>query len=209
MKKLLLLLLCVPLIGFGQEKILINQLTNKLQAEAELPMVYLESLPLIKYKGELFTGIAYNNPINKYYDGEKFEANFIDGELNGLYREWCINGKLMTEGNYKNGKQEGLWIYYSFWDNCGFLEYEINYKDGLFHGLKKEFWENGQLKHKGYWSDGKKHGTHKFWYLGGALGREENYKDDKKHGLHKWWKSNGTLLSEEYYDEGKLINGKD
>ena len=78
MKKLLLLLLCVPLIGFGQEKILINQLTNKLQAEAELPMVYLESLPLIKYKGELLEIEINKISQNPFQPRHQFDISKLD-----------------------------------------------------------------------------------------------------------------------------------
>ena len=50
----------------------------------------------------------------------------------GLKRWWYINGQLMYEVNYKDGKKDGLW---RFWDENGKLKWEQKYKDGKEDGL--------------------------------------------------------------------------
>ena len=45
-----------------------------------------------------------------------------------------------------SGKQESLWKFY-FED--GQLDQEINYKDGIFNGVCKWYYVNGQLKVEG------------------------------------------------------------
>ena len=47
--------------------------------------------------------------------------------VNGIVFDTVYNGQLKWEGNYKDGKSEGLWkVYYE----NGQLEWEVNYKDG-------------------------------------------------------------------------------
>ena len=44
-----------------------------------------------------------------------------------MKRSWYDNGNLESEGNDKDGRQDGLWKY---WHENGQLQYEGNYKDG-------------------------------------------------------------------------------
>ena len=63
------------------------------------------------------------------------------------------NGQLKSEGNWKDGKMEGLWKYY--YEN-GQLELEGNQKDGKTDGLWKKYYENGQLKYESIYKNGNK-----------------------------------------------------
>jgi len=47
--------------------------------------------------------------------------------MNGIYKEYYIDGQLWKEVNYIDGKKEG--IYKSYYQN-GKLKEEINYIDG-------------------------------------------------------------------------------
>ena len=48
--------------------------------------------------------------VEYYEDGrKKSEANFKNGELEGLVTGWYENGQKQTEGRMKNGKGDGLW----------------------------------------------------------------------------------------------------
>ena len=53
-------------------------------------------------------------------------------------------------------------VVYRNWEN-GQLALEQNYKNGIKHGLDKEWYENGQLKHNQNWKDGKREGLHGDW----------------------------------------------
>ncbi len=55
------------------------------------------------------------------------EANYADGVLEGLYKEYYNNGKLLKEIEFKNGKQDGVYRYY---DEKGNVTIEYQYKDG-------------------------------------------------------------------------------
>jgi antitoxin component YwqK of YwqJK toxin-antitoxin module len=74
----------------------------------------------------------------------------------------------VSAGNYKNGKREGHWIFYT--------------KDG-----KKINWEAN-------FRNGKKHGVVTYWY-GWRKSSETIYVDDKPSGPSKHYYENGNLSS--------------
>jgi antitoxin component YwqK of YwqJK toxin-antitoxin module len=81
MKKLLsILLLSFVLIDCSEERVLMDDLTNK--GTVESPIMYFE--------GALFNGVGFN----VYSNGQlKEEGNWKDGELDGLVKTWYENGQ--------------------------------------------------------------------------------------------------------------------
>ena len=80
------------------------------------------------------------------YDDEKTLNPFT-----GYTQDFHANGQLWFEGNYKNGKQEGL--HQSFHEN-GQLQQKGNYKEGKQDGLWEYFDEDGNLLTTGEYKDG-------------------------------------------------------
>ena len=78
------------------------------------------------------------------------EADSIDESLLGIEAGTKIR---VSAGNYKNGKREGHWVFYT--------------KDG-----KSVNWEAN-------FRDGKKQGLVTYWWREGKKSSETNYKDDK------------------------------
>lgn len=82
-------------------------------------------------------GIRYLKDSDTPYTGKVFtlhengtkmyEGNYKDGKPDGLSVSWHENGQKWSEGNWKNGKQEGLWV---TWHENGQKEMEATYKDG-------------------------------------------------------------------------------
>ena len=112
----------------------------------------------------------------------RYERNYKDGKLEGLYRKYYESGALWSEANYKDWyKPEGLYkVYYE----SGALKSEANYKDGNREGLEKWYYESG------------------------ALESEVNYKDGKREGLAISYLENGRVFAELYYSNNNLINAK-
>ena len=82
---------------------------------------------------------------------------------------WHENGQKQAEGNYKNGKREGLFVE---WHKNGQKSAETNYKDDKRDGLQRGWHENGQIR------------------------REENYKDGERvEGSRKFWNNKGEEVS--------------
>jgi len=92
MKKLLLILLCVPLIGLGQERYHIDEVTS---TNKKTLLLYL------KKDMSLVSGKV----TERYKNGQlKYERNYKDGKRDGLSTWWYQNGQLMIEEQYKYGE---------------------------------------------------------------------------------------------------------
>ena len=82
----------------------------------------------------------------KYYDTKERvwqEINYVNGEENGLRREWYPNGQLRYRGVHKESKQDDIcrWFYAN-----GVLKLEQIYDMGLKAGKWQGFFESGELK---------------------------------------------------------------
>ena len=80
------------------------------------------------------------------------------------------------KGKLKNGKREGLWVFY--WDN-GQLNSKGTYKNGKEEGPWVEYHENGQLNSKVTYKNGKEEGPWVWYNEDGTVNEEytETYKD--------------------------------
>ena len=135
MKKLLLILFCLPLIGFGQ-----TERHKEYDAYGKL------------YEGNL-KNKKQDGVWKLYYENGqvKQEENWKDGYYEGLWKYFNENGQIMREVNYKDGEDDGL---HRSWYENGQLEMEENYKDGALDGLWKLYYKNGQLQLEQNWKDG-------------------------------------------------------
>ena len=91
------------------------------------------------------------------------------------------NGQKMSEGNYKDGKEDGLWVHWH---------------------------ENGQKRSESNLKDGKENGLWLMWHKNGQKWIEENYKDGKCEGLSVRWHGNGQKQVEGNFKDGELISAK-
>ena len=115
------------------------------------------------------------------------------------------NGQKMSEGNFKNGKPDGL---NRGWHINGKQSIESNWNNGTLNGLQVAWHKNGQKMSEGNIKDGKEDGVLMFWHENGQKIREENYKDGKGDGLQRGWHENGEILREANYKDGELISVK-
>ena len=119
-----------------------------------------ESIWYLKGSDTPYTGKSFI----LYDNGQKeFEGNWKDGKMDGLWSEWYENGQKKIKNNYKDGKPNGLWVN---WHENGQKSGEENYKDGKAYGVKMEWHPNGQKR------------------------REAIFKDDELIS-EKWWNNRG------------------
>ena len=137
-----------------------------------------------------------------------FEGQYVNGLKNGKGKEYNEEGKILFEGEYKNGKRWNGIIRNYYYDTIIGSVYELI--NGEKKGKVKEYDINGQLEFEGEYLDGKKwngfiynkddaqkyeikNGNGKIIiYDGGILRFEGEYK-------------NGIKYGKEYNDGGKLI----
>ena len=73
----------------------------------------------------------------------EFEAEYINGKLDGNSQVWLEDGTLYSISKYSNNQPHGIWK--KFHPN-GKLMFEVNYEYGQKHGVEKWYYENGNLK---------------------------------------------------------------
>ena len=105
-----------------------------------------------------------------YPDGKPKFVEYLDTK-NGNNDSYKLNtyypdSKVKSEGELKNGKMHGKWIYY--YEN-GKKWSEGNFKDGQEEGLRTTYYENGQKRYEGLFRDGVRTGDWKFWDESGKL----------------------------------------
>ena len=89
-----------------------------------------------------------------YENGQKgAEGNFKDGKQDGLWTGWYENGQKRQQINYKDGKSEGLYIE---WDKNGQKKFEANYKDGKLNGTWTEWNKDGTEEYRITYKDGER-----------------------------------------------------
>lgn len=218
MKKLLFILLFIPLILFSQE----TKVKNILNYDTIVEYIKITD-ETGYYNGEPLTGVFFRN----YKSGERAEFNFKDGKLDGLFELFYENGQLKEEKNYKEGKYNGLQEKY---DENGKLEYKAYYKNDKIDGIEMQYVGEGILLKKSNYKDGKKDGLTEFYEngeisqrinyknntgyfidgvfelindAGTAVGRIVTYKDGKKDGLEEVFYENGQLSRKSNYKDGK------
>jgi antitoxin component YwqK of YwqJK toxin-antitoxin module len=151
-----------------------------------------------------------NGEYKEWYDNRnlKLESNYVNGELHGKYNEWYDNGKPKVETTYVSGEKHGK---YQEWYKNGQLKVEATFllceewhdRRGLRHGIYKEWYENGQLSVETNYKAGEKI-KHKVWYENGQLCIEKNYRNYECDGTCRSWYPNGLLNTEENYNNGQL-----
>jgi len=146
MKKLLFILLFIPLILFSQETKVKNEFIYDSFKEDFLKVTD----GITYYNGEPYTGVFYGN----YENGQlKQKSNYKDGKLDGLFESYYDSGQLEYQKNYKDGKLDGNW---SFIYGLGQVGIQTFYKDDEEYGMRYQYLFNGQLMRKNYIdSDGK------------------------------------------------------
>ena len=91
-----------------------------------------------------------SNPVKKdversyYQNGNlEYEAEFVNGKLDGTSKVWLEEGTLYSVSQYSNDQPHGAWK--KFHPN-GKLLFAMNYEYGEKHGTEKWYYENGQVK---------------------------------------------------------------
>ncbi|OQP57087.1 hypothetical protein A3860_11005 [Niastella vici] len=117
------------------------------------------------------------------------------GKFTSLY----ITGKLCSEGNYVNGNLEGLYKHYYFDGSTQVLQY---FKNGLRDSIYRSYNYGGKLSAEGMYKLGDKTGTWKYYHEDGSLSRTEEFKGGKLHGTRTYFFKNGKPDTEIAYKNG-------
>lgn len=156
----------------------------------------------IEERAGVFYMINSNKPftgkiVDCYDNGKiKFEGNYLNGKKEGIFITWSEEGYKASELSYKNGKLSGLSTrFYNNRQKAG----EENYVDGQKNGLYTTWHENGNKSGEGNFKNDSPEGLWTFWYPNGKKAREGNYLNGSPVGVHTFWDEEGNVTSKDSY----------
>lgn len=143
-----------------------------------------------------------NGTVRSYdVDGnERSEETYKNSILNGFAR-YSRKGVVVREGNYLNGKLEGIWIMKY---GSGKISSRANYISGSKEGVMESYSQNGSISQKGQFIEDKKSGFWVSYNEKEELMSELNYLDDLLNGDAKYFVK-GKLKSAGKYNKGVKI----
>ncbi len=220
----LVLIVMVPFYGFSQETL------NKKDAEGRRQGQWIkkDSAGRKIYEGQFKDNIPQGT-FKYYYPGGSLKAVSVfteDGKTSNT-TTYSPNGKKNAEGSYLNQKREGLWRFYSDFDER--LISEETYTAGKKNGPSKTYFAGKTLVEVITWKDGMKEGSWTQYFDDGTVKLQGSYKNDLKDGPitvfyptgqkfnigqykngypdGKWltYDLDGKLISTDIYDNGVLI----
>lgn len=139
-------------------------------------------------------GFRYKGRVVEYNSEGKIvsEGQYRDGMRNGEWTVWSYDGKrLISKGNYKHGEKDGAWIE-SWGDGI--------YKKGKKNGIWSERLLEDGLKEIGNYKDDKRDGLWTTWRDDSLKVNQGNYIKDQMKGLWTYWFENGQKMAEGTYN---------
>jgi uncharacterized protein len=129
---------------------------------------------------------------------------FTAGNNNGNFyaKVYDIDGILRREGNFADGKADGLWKYYN---RYGALIRQYNYKKDKLHGKAIEYFANGKTMNELTYENGEQNGLFTQYYSSGGISNEGWYVDGNPEQRWLTYFPDGTLEKDEYFITGQSI----
>lgn len=150
-----------------------------------------------------------DGPAIFYYDStnkKASEQNFIMGKKEGKFITFQNNDKNDTFKleTFKNDKLDG--VKKDFFIN-GKVKRVVLYKDGLQDGSHKQFNEEGKIIVDINFKEGKNHGTWTYYFDDGKIANIQNWNKGVKNGEFKTLDDKGLILKQEFFKKG-IPDGK-
>jgi antitoxin component YwqK of YwqJK toxin-antitoxin module len=131
------------------------------------------------------------------------KLSYSNGQPEGPFTYYYPNGDKAFEGNYNQGKIEGLATsYYS--DNRIFGKQ--NYKSDVLDGEQNYFYPGGKIHVRINYQDGKANGPYQQMYENEQARESFEYLQDSVHGMFRFFYPDGKLWTEKQYENGRLLN---
>lgn len=156
----------------------------------------------IYYKDEVL-----NSKLVRFYSNKKikYQAQCVDGWLNGYVYEYDSLGNLEATLHYTKGKLNGTCKLY--WSNNKLAKL-TPYIQGKKQGVEKAYHKNGKLAFVGEFRENEKNGEHRYYFSNGKLSSVQRYSfGDRPHGLYankmeKGYRANGSFI--DYFENGQI-----
>lgn len=90
----------------------------------------------------------------------------------------------------------------------GILKMHKEVKDGLAHGLWREWYPDGVLRYKASWSEGYGEGLWQYFHENGQLRTIGVYKGDTPLGIHLEYDAEGKMTKQEIFIDGEKLESR-
>ena len=148
------------------------------------------------------------------WEPDRFDETYSNGEKNGPATYFTEDSSIWREGNWENGKKNGLWHYYfSINDDGKWVpdRADITYSNGEKNGPATyftEFYDNRRDRVEGQWKNDKKDGQWHRYLFNPHVGEwsvfcYETWSRDEKNGPAKYYDGEGKVWSEGNWKNGK------
>ena len=122
------------------------------------------------------------------------------GTIYGLYEDETKK----AERNYKNGKLEGLSV---FWYSNGNVDHQGTYKDGKLDGPSAAWYPYGEKSNEGNYLADERVGLWTWWMASGVMTAQGNYENGSRNGIWQMWNQDRQRWEEKQYLNGFLLGG--
>ena len=157
---------------------------------------------------------SFPNRILKYFNLEdklirtvEFKSDSIVSKVfeNGHYKGYHSNlGLQQSEGLFENNMYQGKWKFYH--KDGKTIKQIVEYVNDTLHGIREDYWENGNIKSSVNIINGKHNGESRHYFENGDLEEKNILKDGVLHGSMIKYYKNKNIESERKYWNGELID---
>jgi antitoxin component YwqK of YwqJK toxin-antitoxin module len=127
-------------------------------------------------------------------------VKLVKGKREGSSRIHDTWGLLWIERNYKNGKKTGTSISYGALYPPHIL-IEANFKNGKKDGVEKKYYDSGKLEEINIYKEGLLHGDRLIFHENGVLYSETRFENGKQSPEGKAYSNKGKLTYESFIDQ--------
>jgi antitoxin component YwqK of YwqJK toxin-antitoxin module/Tfp pilus assembly protein PilF len=115
-----------------------------------------------------------------FYGKDEVDSHYTmeNGQYHGPAQVYHTNGQLYSEGNFKDGKMDSLWVWY---DPLGNVTSKTWYENGTRNGTDTYYYANGQIESQCNYVNGEQQGDCKYYSHDGSLQYIKTY--DKDYGI--------------------------
>lgn len=135
-------------------------------------------------------------------EAQKINQLNENGKRTGVWKKFYKNNKLRYQGQFKNGKEVGVFKFYTF----GLPHYPSitkKFSEKSDSAFVKFYTPKGKVKSEGVMLGKNREGKWKYYFSDGKIFSEENYKNGKLHGVLINYYPNGKVTEKTHYKEGK------
>ena len=176
-------------------------------------IVLLILLPFyfLGYSQETNEVINPNGFITLYYPNGRIlsEGNMKEGKPDGYWKTYYTTGIIKSEGNRKNFLLDSIWIFYnSTGDTLSKINYILGKKNGYYYEYvtDRSKPENiGNITSKELFVNDIKEGQAYYYYNNGKIKETINYGKDKPDGISIEYAEDGRIITIKRYSKGSLV----